>query len=58
MTRCSAHLNQLLHTDFSSMAGADGQGGTLTAGDKSVEYRIKALYNDKKELQGVFVFCL
>lgn len=52
------HINTLFNIDFTDLADADGKEGKLTIGNKDVNYSIKAVYNEKKTLIGIFVFCV
>lgn len=53
-----ASLNSIFQTSFSHLADTDGKEGTLTIGNNTVDYRMKAVYDDHHHLIGVFVFCI
>ena len=52
------HLNTILHTDFDDLSQVDGHRSSLNVGPDTIEYQIKTVCNDKKELIGIFVFCV
>ena len=37
---------------------ADGHRGFLTVGSHAIDFQIKTVHNDNKELIGLFVFCV
>ena len=58
MVKQHVHVNKLFFTAFTNMKDADGHRGFLTVGDHAIDFQMKAVYNDQKELIGLFVFCV
>jgi PAS domain-containing protein len=58
MVKNRVHINDLFHTSFTNLEEADGHRGSMTTGSHTVDFQMKAIYNDKKELIGLFVFCV
>ena len=58
MVKNHVHINDLFHTSFTNLEEADGHRGSMTTGSHTVAFQMKAIYNDKKELIGLFVFCV
>ena len=52
------HVNDLFHTTFTRLQEADGYCGNLTVDGRIVVFKMKAVYNNEKELIGLFVFCV
>lgn len=51
-------LNDLLGTTLTHLDEADGQGGQLLVGTRTVNYRMKTVHNDDNQFIGIFVFCI
>lgn len=58
MVKNHVHVNDLFHTSFTNLEEADGHRGSMTIGSHTVDFQMKAVYNNKKELIGLFVFCV
>ena len=58
MVKNHVHVNNLFNTTFTIMEDADGHRGSLMIGDHSVDFQMKTVSNDEKELIGLFVFCI
>ena len=58
MVKKHVHVNDLFHTTFSNLEEADGHRDSMTIGSHTVDFQMKAVHNDKKELIGLFVFCV
>ena len=58
MVKKQVHVNDLFHTTFARLEDADGYRGTLTIESRTVDFQMKTICNDKKELIGLFVFCV
>ena len=58
MVKNHVHVNDLFNTTFTIMEDADGHRGSLMIGDHSVDFQMKTVSNDEKELIGLFVFCI
>jgi PAS domain-containing protein len=58
MVKKHVHVNNLFFTAFTNMEDADGHRGFLTVGSHAIDFQMKAVHNDKKELIGLFVFCV
>jgi hypothetical protein len=58
MAKEHVHVNDLFHTAFSRLQDADGYRGTMTVDGRNVDFQMKAVFNDQKELIGLFVFCV
>ena len=58
MAKEHVHVNDLFHTAFTRLQDADGYRGTMTVDGRNVDFQMKAVFNDQKELIGLFVFCV
>ena len=58
MVKKHVRVNDLFHTTFTRLQDADGYRGTMTVDSRTVDFQMKAVYNDEKELIGLFVFCV
>lgn len=58
MVKKHAHVNDLFHTTFTRLEDADGYRGTMTVESRTVDFQMKAVCNDDKQLIGLFVFCV
>ena len=58
MAKKHVHVNDLFHTTFTRLQDADGYRGNMTIDSRTVDFQMKAVYNDEKELIGIFVFCV
>ena len=58
MAKAHVHVNDLFHTTFTSLQEADGYCGTMTVDSRTVVFKMKAVFNNEKELIGLFVFCV
>jgi hypothetical protein len=58
MAKEQVHVNDLFHTTFTSLQEADGYCGTMTVDSRTVVFKMKAVFNNEKELIGLFVFCV
>ena len=58
MAKEQVHVNDLFHTTFTSLQEADGYRGTMTVDSRTVDFQMKTICNDEKELIGLFVFCV
>jgi PAS domain-containing protein len=58
MVKKHVHVNKLLFTAFTNLEKADGHRGFLTVGSHAIDFHMKTVHNDNKELIGLFVFCV
>jgi len=58
MVKKHVHVNDLFFTAFTNLEDADGHRGFLTVGNHAIDFQMKTVHNDKKELIGLFVFCV
>ena len=58
MAKMHVHVNDLFHTTFTRLEDADGYRGSMTVDSRTIEFQMKAVCNDDKELIGLFVFCV
>ena len=58
MVKKQVRVNDLFHTTFTRLQDADGYRGTMTVDSRTVDFQMKVVYNDEKELIGLFVFCV
>lgn len=58
MVKKRVHINKLFFTAFTNLKDADGHRGFLTVGSHAIDFQMKTVHNDKKELIGLFVFCV
>ena len=58
MVKKHAHVNDLFHTTFTRLEDADGYRGTMTVESRTVDFQMRAVCNDDKQLIGLFVFCV
>ena len=58
MAKEHVHVNDLFHTAFTRLQDADGYRGTMTVDGRNVDFQMKVVFNDQKELIGLFVFCV
>jgi PAS domain-containing protein len=52
------HLNDFFHTAFADLHDVDGYQGIETVDNRTINYQMKVVCNDEKELIGIFVFCI
>ena len=58
IVKMHTHISNLLLTDMTNLNTVDGTYGTLSVGTHIVNYQIKVIRNDQKEIIGLFVFCI